>query len=203
MMKWLRPGLVIVAALLASTATAAELGRLFFTPTQRATLDTARKQNIRTEIGNESEQPSNAAPTPQNVSVNGLIKRSDGKNTIWLNNRAVTEQHPGPIGAVIGKNDDRVLLNVPESGRKLDLKVGQSVEIVSGTIEESYLRRPAAKAEAKGTGDAEKAASDVAKVTTPANRDAVKSEPGLQRRPARDDNDARGDSRTLDSANRR
>ncbi len=187
-----------------SAASAAELGRMFFTPSQRATLDNARKQNIRAEIGNDGEQQTTtAAPIPQNVSVNGLIKRSDGKNTVWINNRAVTEHQPGAVSAAIGKSDNRVQLNVPESGRKLDLKVGQTVEIVSGTIEESYLRRPAAKSEAKAAPEAEKSPGDVAKVTPPANRDAVKSEPALQRRPSRGDGDPRDDSRTDDRPGRK
>lgn len=194
---------LIALLALAPAAGAAELGRMFFTPAQRATLDNARRQNIRAEISNDGEQqPTASAPMPQNVSVNGLIKRSDGKNTVWINNRAVTEQQPGAIGAVIGKSDNRVQLNVPESGRKLDLKVGQSVEIVSGTIEESYLRRPPAKSETKGAADTEKTTGDVAKVTQPPARDAVKSEPALQRRSARGDGEPREDARSNDRLNR-
>jgi hypothetical protein len=186
----------------AHAATAAELGRMFFTPAQRATLDNARKQNIRAEIGNDSEQQPSAAPVPQSVSVNGVIRRSDGKNTIWLNNRIVNEKQPGGINAAIGKADNRVRVNVPDSGRSLDLKVGQTVEIVSGTIEESYLRRPAAKPDVKPALEGEKAAGDVAKVTPVPPREAVKSEPALQRRPARAvDNDMRDDSRTDSGAN--
>src|SRR6478735_5420725 len=161
---------------IANAASAAELGRMFFTPAQRATLDNARKQNIRVEIGNESEQQPAAAPVPQNVSVNGIIRRSDGKNTIWLNNRVVNEQNPSGMNAAIVKSDNRVRLSVPDSGRSVDLKVGQTVEIVSGTIEESYLRRPAAKAEIKNAPEGEKAGSDVAKVTSTTPREAVKSE---------------------------
>ena len=185
-------------------AWSAELGRLFFTPSQRSTLDNARRQNIRVEIANDGEaQPAPAAPVPQNVSVNGMIRRSDGKNTIWLNNRAITEQHPGAIGAIAGKSDGRVVLSVPDSGRKLDLKVGQSVEIVSGTIEDNYLRRRPVKSDAKGPADAEKAQSDVQKVTSGAPRDAVKSEPALQRRSTRNDNDGRDDNRTDEPPGRR
>ncbi len=150
-------GLVLLCLLaIANAASAAELGRMFFTPAQRATLDNARKQNIRAEIGNENEQQPAAAPVPQNVSVNGVIRRSDGKNTIWLNNRVVNEQQPGSLNAAIGKGDNRVRLNVLESGRNVDLKVGQTVEIVSGTIEESYLRRPAAKPDVKPPLEGEK-----------------------------------------------
>jgi hypothetical protein len=186
---------VFALMLIACTACAAELGRMFFTPAQRATLDNARKQNIRVEIGSDNEQPA-AAPVPQNVSVNGLIRRSDGKSTIWLNNRIVNEQQASGMKAAIGKNDNRVRLSVPESGRSVDLKVGQTVEIVSGTIEESYLRRPAAKPEAKTPPAGENTGADVPKVTPAQSSETVKSEPIVPKRPARAlERDIRDDSR--------
>ena len=194
--------LLLAVLAMANAVSAADLGRMFFTPAQRATLDNARKQNIRVEIGNDSEQQATAAPVPQNVSVNGVIRRSDGKNTIWLNNRIVNEQQPGSMNAAVGKADNRVRLNVPDSGRSIDLRVGQTVEIVSGTIEESYLRRPAPKTEVKPAAEGEKTAGDVAKVTPAPPREAVKSEPPLQRRPARAvDNDARDEPRTGSDTN--
>jgi hypothetical protein len=151
----------IVLMLGAGTAAGADLGRLFFTPAQRATLDNARKQNIRIEIG--SENPQAAAPVARNISVNGVVRRSDGKSTVWINNRAVTDRQTGGIGVSPGKNDSRVKLTVPESGRSVDLKVGQSVEIVSGTIEEGYARRIAPNTETKAVPGTETTASGVEK----------------------------------------
>ena len=141
----------------AASAHAAELGRLFFTPAQRATLDDARKQNIRVEMGNETEQP--PAPVPQHISVMGLVQRSDGKSTVWLNNRVVTEQQEPRGGIVVtaDKKDPRVKLTVPESGRSVDLKVGQTVEVLSGTISEGYARRAPLKPVEKPTPTAEAA----------------------------------------------
>jgi hypothetical protein len=194
----LHTSLLIGLLSVANTAAAAELARMFFTPAQRATLDNARKQNIRAEISNDGEQQQQqpaSAQVPQNVSVNGLIRRSDGKNTIWLNNRVVNEQETAGINATVGKAGDRVRLSVPDSGRNVDLKVGQTVEIVSGIIEESYLRRPTAKPDVKPALDLEKAPVDVAKVTQTQPREAVKSD-SIQRRPARAaDNDSRYESR--------
>ena len=201
-MKRTRVLLLLALLPIAHVCVAAELARMFYTPAQRATLDNARKQNIRVEIGNESEQQPAAAPVPQNVSVNGIIRRSDGKNTIWLNNRVVNEQNPGGMNAEIGKSDNRVRLSVPESGRSVDLKVGQTVEIVSGTIEESYLRRPTARTEVKSGTEGEKASSDVAKVTSTPPREAVKSDPPLQRRPARGtDSDQRDEPKNDNTPN--
>jgi hypothetical protein len=197
-----KPMFLVFSSLLSvNTATAAELARMFFTPAQRATLDNARKQNIRIEIGNDGEQPQASVPVPQNVSVNGLIKRSDGKNTIWLNNRVVSEQQPGGIQAAVGKADNRVRLNVPESGRNIDLKVGQSVEIVSGTIEESYLRRPAPKLGAKAASANENIGSEVQRDTPAKTQETLNSEAVVSKRPSRaSDRDGKDYSRTDNSA---
>jgi hypothetical protein len=145
------------ALVIAGEAGAAELGRLFFTPAQRGLLDNARKQNIRVDVGNDREQP--RAPVPQNVSVSGLVQRSDGKSTVWLNSRPVTEQQQagGGIFVTTHSKEPAVKLTVPESGRSVDLKVGQTVEVVSGTIAEGYARRPAPKAVEKPAQGAEPA----------------------------------------------
>jgi len=115
-------------------AAGAELGRLFFTPAQRATLDSARKQNVRTEIANDNVAAT--APLPQNITINGLIRRSDGKITVWVNSRAVTEQQPNGVNVVPYKNGNRVKLTAPDSGHSVDLKVGQTLELNSGTVQE-------------------------------------------------------------------
>ena len=177
----------IVLMLGAGTAAAAELGRLFFTPAQRATLDTLREKNIGAEAATAKEP---APPLPQNVTLDGVVRRSDGKNTVWLNSRAVTAPKAGGIGVSTGKNDNRVKLTVPESGRSIDLKVGQTAEIVSGTIAESYARRaplpkpeaktaPGAESTAPGTAKpapgAENTAPGAAKVTSPAASQPVAS----------------------------
>ena len=178
----------IVLLLGVGTAAGAELGRLFFTPAQRATLDTMREKNIGTEA-TAAKEP--APPLPQNVTLDGVVRRSDGKNTVWLNSRAVTAPKTGDIGVATGKNDNRVKLTVPESGRSLDLKVGQTAEIVSGTIAENYARRvplpqPETKAAAgddntapgaaKPAPGAENTASGAAKVTSPAASRPVASD---------------------------
>lgn len=169
----------IVLMLGAGTVAGADPGRLFFTPAQRATLDNLRKQNIKTAPGSDQEQ---AGPTQQYVSVDGVVRRSDGKSTVWLNNRAVSGQRAaGGLNVSTSNNDNRVRLTVPESNRSIDLKVGQTLELVSGTIEEGYARRAPPKAEAKAKPEAkaipgdEKTAPGVSKVTPPAASQPVKS----------------------------
>ncbi len=134
----------------AGTAAGAEFGRMFFTPAQRAALDSFRKQNIQSAIAIDDDRDKDlvVAPPPagpEHMSVGGMVRRSDGKNTAWINNRAVDAGQPGGVNVAPGKNDNRVKLTAPQSGRSFELKVGQTVDVTSGTIEESYARRAVAK----------------------------------------------------------
>jgi len=136
-MRWL----AFIAFMLPLVSSAAEpLGRLFFTPQQRSTLDNARGQNIKIDVEVEPE-----TPTPlEIISVNGMIKRSDGKSTVWINNRPLNEMHtPSGIKIISRSADDaRVTLQLPQSSRNVDLKVGQNLDAITGQIQESYQRPP-------------------------------------------------------------
>lgn len=179
----------MVLSLPACAATAADLGRMFFTPEQRAALDKTRRQTSRSEAEQEFKPP--PPPLPQNVSVTGLVRRSDGRHTIWLNNRIVGEAQAGGIVAGAGKRDNQVRLRVPDAGKSVDLKVGQTLEIVSGTIEENYVRRAATGSAASG----ENRIADMPKVTPAQTREPVKSDALAQKRPPRAvDGDAAEDS---------
>jgi len=117
------------------------VGRLFFTPAQRASLDVARSRRARATLS--TEQPEEAAPVAQSVTYHGMVRRSDGKTTMWVNNRAVHDDEAA-TGAIVGqvRPDGRITLSLPQSGRSVDLKPGQSIELLSGTIEEGYSRKP-------------------------------------------------------------
>jgi hypothetical protein len=185
---------------IAQLASAAELGRMFFTPTQRAALDTARKQNVRIELGNDENErapttPSTAAPASQTVRFSGLIQRSDGKSTVWLNNKPITDKMSGGLNISTVRGDTRVKLTAPDGGRSMDLKVGQTAEMVSGTIEEGYKRRPAPKSEEKpplpiGGNDV----SAVQKRTADTAADSLESSSRLQRQPRAASRDARDEA---------
>lgn len=125
------------------------LGRMFFTPAQRASLDVARQQRARTTLATEqTEEVTNAAPVPQTITFDGMLRRSDGKSTVWINNRPVNENEQAGGAVVVDRvrPDGGISLQVPQTGRSVELKVGQSIELLSGTIEEPYSRKPAATA---------------------------------------------------------
>lgn len=64
-------------------AVAAETGRLFYTPAQRAMLEQARARKITTVRATPAESIEAA---PQRY--DGLVMRSDGQTTRWVNGRA-------------------------------------------------------------------------------------------------------------------
>jgi hypothetical protein len=137
-MRWL----AFITLMLPLVSSAAEpLGRLFFTPQQRSTLDNARGQKIKIDVEVETETET---PNLEIISVNGMIKRSDGQSTVWINNQLLNEKRaPSGIKIISRSADDaRVTLQLPPSRRNVDLKVGQNLDAVTGQIQESYQRPP-------------------------------------------------------------
>jgi hypothetical protein len=144
--------LVLSLTLLAAPASAAEIGRLFFTPEQRASLDVARTKRARTAVATEptDEAPAPAAaPAPEVVTYRGMVRSSDGKTTVWINNRALSGK--GAVGGAVVSGirpDGTVTVQAPQTGRNVSLKIGQKAELLSGSVEEGYLSRPARSPEA-------------------------------------------------------
>ena len=73
-------GLLFALTLLAASSPPAcaedELGRLFFTPERRQILDRQRELNI---------QETQAIPEEPTFTINGVVTRSSGKQTTWIN----------------------------------------------------------------------------------------------------------------------
>src|SRR5688572_10361055 len=170
------------AAVLSGPAAAQQdaMGRLFFTPAQRSSLDVARSQRARATLSTERTEEQPAVPQEQTITYGGAVRRSDGKSTVWINGRPVTEQEAAAGATVVGRvgADGSVSVQVPQSGRSVQLKPGQSVELLSGTIEEAYSRKPVApeaKPAAKPQAEAKKeAAAEAAKVAEREREDQEK-----------------------------
>jgi hypothetical protein len=183
-------GLIACSALAAAAvsvpASAQErLGRLFFTPAQRASLDVARSQRARAAVATEKSEVE-ATPVPQTITYSGVVRRSDGKTTVWINNQPVHDRESAGAAAIVGRvrADGSVTLQVPQSGRSVSLKPGQSVELLTGAVEEGYSRRiEAPKPEPKpaataGTG---KPAPDRAAQRDREEREAQRLEDAISR----------------------
>jgi len=100
-----------IFALTASTpANAGELGRLFFTPEQRARLDYNYAREARPDSDNQ-----------RSLSVTGIVQKHGGERTIWING----------VPKSAGKSDERspesVVVPLPGQKKSVKLKVGQRV----------------------------------------------------------------------------
>lgn len=172
----------LAGALLASTVLAAQppLGRFFFTPAERAQLDVARieKQKPAPQVA-AAEAPPEPLPVPQTVTYGGIVRRSDGKSMLWINNRMVDERD-----ALTGLNlrgrvraDGAVTLQVPQTGSSVEVKVGQSVEVHTGRVAEGKRNdEPESAKEPKGVKAEEtKAAAPAVKADEPQKASPVAS----------------------------
>lgn len=117
---------LLLAALLASLAAQAAadqpLGRLFLTPEKRAVLERQRQLNIQHARVIEGSS----------VSLAGVVARSSGRSTVWLNG---APYHDGtPAGDVRTHTSPRDARKVELQAGELrtELRVGQSVSRASG-----------------------------------------------------------------------
>ncbi|HUY03514.1 MAG TPA: hypothetical protein VMV33_09530 [Rhodocyclaceae bacterium] len=107
-----------VAVALASTAQpvlASGLGRLFFSPEQRSQLDRQR---------NGERQPRADSAT---LFIDGVVRRSDGATTVWINGVAQREGLPGIRILPSAQDPSRVTLRI-EGGAPVRLRVGEALK---------------------------------------------------------------------------
>ena len=120
---------VLVLLLSAHLATAQELGRLFFTPEQREALDARRRARL-------PDRPNVVVASPT-TRIDGYVKRSEGKSTVWVDGEALPDGTQ-PEGLRLRRGDDpsRVTVIIGEDGRRIDLRVGQTIDRASGEVKD-------------------------------------------------------------------
>jgi hypothetical protein len=100
--------LLLVAA---AGAGAAELGTLFNTPEERERLDRLR----RGETVDRALAPARARE------ITGYVKRSDGRNTVWVDGVAVTVADP-KSGAILDPRSVRAYADRDDAALKIERK---------------------------------------------------------------------------------
>jgi hypothetical protein len=109
--------IVLAGATLVESACAEPLGRLFLTPERRATLDQQRRSNIREAQTLEGDT----------VSLDGVVTRSSGRSTVWVNQRAQNEHVLGTgITAVVSAKSPARAVLTPGDEPSASLKVGEA-----------------------------------------------------------------------------
>jgi hypothetical protein len=124
------------------------IGRLFSTPAERAKLDQMR------ERGQASRDDSAQSPTalpiepPRTIfSLDGYVRRSNGKSTTWINQVAQTEvdNTKGIRVQQSLSHSPTVFIALP-SGKQTRLKVGQTIDASTGAIRDVYGQQHATSA---------------------------------------------------------
>jgi hypothetical protein len=115
-----RAALLLAAMLLAPCAQAQDIGRLFFTPEQRAALDARRRARVPDK---PAATPLVASPTTR---LDGYVRRSQGPSTVWVNGASVDEARPG--------SDARVSVPVGDAGARVRLKPGETLDRGTGEV---------------------------------------------------------------------
>jgi hypothetical protein len=138
---------LVLCALLAGAALAAhgqtqspQLGRLFLSPQQRAQIDAQR-------YGPPAADPAQAAPVPPPppppappVELNGVVVRSSGRSTVWLNQEAQNEPH-NRLARDKSGTPGTLTLRL-STGQVVLLKPGQRYDPASGTVTEAQETQP-------------------------------------------------------------
>ncbi len=109
-----------------------ELGRLFFTPERRQNLDRQRQLNI---------QEKQEIPEDPTLTINGVVTRSSGKRTVWINGVAQND-HETPSGVAVipnRKEPGKVLIQRTESpvgnakvGDMVNRNTGDATDLLNG-----------------------------------------------------------------------
>lgn len=136
------PAFLLLAAMACAPAGAAEpqLGRLFFTPQQRAALDAGRQ--IAAEKKSD-EPPRPARPRgPREIELNGIVTRSDGERTVWVNGKPYYGGAPRGVEILTDPRQPAAARIRLPGKRAADLRVGQRLEAGSGEVHEKYLAAP-------------------------------------------------------------
>lgn len=115
---------LLVGLVSAQFAQAEPLGRLFLTPERRATLERQRQLNIQAAQALESAT----------MSLDGVVVRSSGKRTVWINDRAQHDNTaPAGVSAQVSRRDPaQAVLNAGEDD-PAPLKVGETFNRATGS----------------------------------------------------------------------
>ena len=133
-------GLALIPTLPVAQAEEA-LGRLFFTPERRQALDRQREMNL--------GEPANEEPT---LTINGIVTRSSGKRTAWINGVAQNEgELAGGITVTPERNHPGKVIVETAEYPGTHARVGETISRTTGETSDLLkggriaVKRPGAK----------------------------------------------------------
>jgi hypothetical protein len=109
----------------ASEPAAQELGRLFFTPEQRAALDERRRARV-------PDRPAAAVVASPTTRLDGYVKRSGGPSTVWVQGESLPEG--AQDSPRIDPTGNTVSVPVGEARARIRLKPGEVLDRGTGEV---------------------------------------------------------------------
>lgn len=129
---------ILLLATLPQAIAAPPVGRLFLTPEERRQID----------LHPERTDAQGSAPGQRNkndddhVTINGMVTRHNGKQTIWINRVPVQEGQNSPVAKPLGTpRSATVEISLPGQSTTRWLKAGQSYDLISGSITEGFVKK--------------------------------------------------------------
>jgi len=105
-----------------------KIGRLFFSPDERAMLDRMRQKSGGTTVSSTEQ-----------ITLNGIVRRSSGKTTAWINQLPQHENEtPQGVAVQQGPTSKPSAVLLLPSGKKVNLKAGQTFDTAKGKVREGY-----------------------------------------------------------------
>ncbi|MBK7357419.1 hypothetical protein [Propionivibrio sp.] len=100
------------------------LGRLFFTPERRQMLDRLRQLNI---------QEKQEIPEDTSLTINGVVTRSSGRRTVWINGVSQNENDPpGSLSVTPNRKDPGQVILQSSEAPAANARVGDTVNRNTG-----------------------------------------------------------------------
>jgi len=108
-------------------AQAEDLGRLFFTPEQRAALDARRKARV-------PDRPAVTTTVSPTTRLDGYVKRSGGRSTVFINGDAMLEGTADAPVVDPERRGGRLPVPAGEGGRRVELRPGEVLDRSTGQV---------------------------------------------------------------------
>ena len=135
MMKRFITLLILITAktqLWATNYDESDLGSLFNTPIERQSIDNAKRDDV--------PQESLRRVTPTSVKINGIVIRSNGSSTAWVNGKQTsgnnTEAGVKVLTRSVSDKDKKIPVLV--DGKSIKIKPGQFWSEETGTVVDNY-----------------------------------------------------------------
>lgn len=148
----------LAAVFLAGSVMAADsnddFGRFFTTPKQRERLDELRKSssniviNVRDEELNIDQDVKKVEQQHSEIRLKGIVTRSDGKNTAWIND---SNTYEGDVASSITRVKEHeitssgIKLDLPGDKKSVNLKVGEAYDSAAGTTDDILPKQDTVK----------------------------------------------------------